>query len=670
MRLKRLAERGAGLNGFIFLTVIGLLVLGACDAFVLPYPANLNVPEILTYSVEDCPAGSGWVSRNSETTYKGRTIKGTTTSVGVAVESNFMQLTNGLNPTHTHATASGVSYTAGPTTMPTVRVDCDATLNTATNAAQSSTTIKGNSFTSTVASGEFYPSTYLTLCSYYAQEGAAQYYLPKGAVFFMGASMTSCPAGSQTLNDALGRLIVFASSTRTVSTTDPVVSLANTAGDNEGIGLHTHVHPTSVSLGVKTSTSLLATKSPTTCSASTGLFPMATSSPTITMTKASDGAAASLGIPYVGLIPCVVTDDSGSEYSRPPRSLLFFHVNNDCADGWEDSTKRTDGPTLNPNAFQNLPGRVIFTKPATIAGNQYNGVKIGRAAPLNQAASNAPTPSNHDSHYHSFQGSVKLSALSCGGSNNCSTPNNIVTTDTGSTYSFNSGVDASDLIPFIALRGCSPIVTSRPTLSPTDRPSNSPSVAPSKSPTTARPSKAPSVSPTTPKPTKKPSQSPTTARPSTSPTQSPSPEPTTSEPSGVPSSTSDAPTASPTSLPSAAPSSMPTTSEPTLSPSKFDLSICQSNSSLSAVQCQTMVLSQCSAQGIAMKYAGLGCKDKFGKSLKDGGCQCSGYCNYKCSQACIADAQCRWATVKGKKFCMPKNKKAPVKTVLKCPKTA
>jgi len=44
-----------------------------------------------------------------------------------------------------------------------------------------------------------------------------------------------------------------------------------------------------------------------------------------------------------------------------------------------------------------------------------------------------------------------------------------------------------------------------------------------------------------------------------------------------------------------------------------------------------------------MKFAGKGCKLQHIREF-DGGCQCLGYCGYKCITQCLKDPQCTWAS--------------------------
>jgi hypothetical protein len=52
---------------------------------------------------------------------------------------------------------------------------------------------------------------------------------------------------------------------------------------------------------------------------------------------------------------------------------------------------------------------------------------------------------------------------------------------------------------------------------------------------------------------------------------------------------------------------------------------------------------------VLMKWTGPGCRGRNGKLLQDGGCQCDGYCGYKCKAACNSDPynMCAWNATRG-----------------------
>jgi len=55
------------------------------------------------------------------------------------------------------------------------------------------------------------------------------------------------------------------------------------------------------------------------------------------------------------------------------------------------------------------------------------------------------------------------------------------------------------------------------------------------------------------------------------------------------------------------------------------------------------------SSGRDMKWTGPGCRDRRGRLLQDGGCQCLGYCGYKCKAACNRDPfnACAWNDERG-----------------------
>ena len=105
------------------------------------------------------------------------------------------------------------------------------------------------------------------------------------------------------------------------------------------------------------------------------------------------------------------------------------------------------------------------------------------------------------------------------------------------------------------------------------------------------------------------------------------------------------------------PTGAPTTSQtdaPTTSPTPFvtKSSVCVPQFKMDKNAC-TRRINTCKGQNIKMKWTGTGCKDKRGKKLGDGGCQCVGNCGYQCAKACRADRECKWE----KGACMTKGGK-------------
>ena len=118
----------------------------------------------------------------------------------------------------------------------------------------------------------------------------------------------------------------------------------------------------------------------------------------------------------------------------------------------------------------------------------------------------------------------------------------------------------------------------------------------------------------------------------------------TSAPSKSPSkSPSRSPSRTPTtSAPSKSPSRAPTTSSPSASPVVL---ACRPSHGMNKVTCEKKIKS-CKIQNVLMKWSGVGCRIK-GKAAGDGGCQCVGYCGYKCRAACNADKTCLWVPTLG-----------------------
>ena len=205
-----------------------------------------------------------------------------------------------------------------------------------------------------------------------------------------------------------------------------------------------------------------------------------------------------------------------------------------------------------------------------------------------------------------------------------------------------------------------------PSRSPSKRPSRSPSRTPSKTPSRSpskRPSRAPSRTPSkvpSRSPSKRPSKSPSRT-PSRAPSRTPSKRPSRSPsrvpsmmPSGPPSqkpskspskSPSSTPSSSPFIKPFAMPSLSPSTQAPTITVSPTtgtpSTSDCRPEFGASINQCSSLV-KVCRAQQILMKWSGKGCRGKKGVVLGDGGCQCVGYCGYRCKSACNRDKTCHW----------------------------
>lgn len=70
---------------------------------------------------------------------------------------------------------------------------------------------------------------------------------------------------------------------------------------------------------------------------------------------------------------------------------------------------------------------------------------------------------------------------------------------------------------------------------------------------------------------------------------------------------------------------------------------CRPQNSLTRDECMSRTR-RCGRLSIQMKWTGRGCRSETNKALGDGGCQCLGYCGYKCSEACNADKECFWNT--------------------------
>ena len=79
---------------------------------------------------------------------------------------------------------------------------------------------------------------------------------------------------------------------------------------------------------------------------------------------------------------------------------------------------------------------------------------------------------------------------------------------------------------------------------------------------------------------------------------------------------------------------------------------CLPGSNLTSQQC---TVRNASCNGSKLKWVTSGCTSKSGSPLNDGGCQCHGYCAYKCQAACNSDGECTWN--KKKKKCFVKAKK-------------
>lgn len=68
---------------------------------------------------------------------------------------------------------------------------------------------------------------------------------------------------------------------------------------------------------------------------------------------------------------------------------------------------------------------------------------------------------------------------------------------------------------------------------------------------------------------------------------------------------------------------------------------CRPQYTLKKAQCTSRIRT-CRRVGLPMKWTGRGCRDEADKPLGDGGCQCAGYCGYKCQDACDSDSECFW----------------------------
>jgi len=109
------------------------------------------------------------------------------------------------------------------------------------------------------------------------------------------------------------------------------------------------------------------------------------------------------------------------------------------------------------------------------------------------------------------------------------------------------------------------------------------------------------------------------------------------------------PTNAPTEGPSVPPTQHPVSQAPTASPVATS---CQARPHDSKKECAKLQ-KHCSAEGIQLKWGGKGCTINRKKQY-DAGCQCNGYCGYKCPRACNADSQCKWQTSQGKGQCYTK----------------
>ena len=107
------------------------------------------------------------------------------------------------------------------------------------------------------------------------------------------------------------------------------------------------------------------------------------------------------------------------------------------------------------------------------------------------------------------------------------------------------------------------------------------------------------------------------------------------------------PSAAPSMLPSQTPSNVPTQS-PSITPSTRAPTTdapsspigCRPEFGASINECLSRI-KVCRDQRVLMKWSGEGCRKK-GVALGDGGCQCTGYCGYRCKSACNRDKTCHW----------------------------
>lgn len=176
--------------------------------------------------------------------------------------------------------------------------------------------------------------------------------------------------------------------------------------------------------------------------------------------------------------------------------------------------------------------------------------------------------------------------------------------------------------------------TSLPTALPTFSPTNQPSLSPTSAPT--KPTKKPTAEPTS-KPTRLPTAVPTkkaTREPTTKPTKQPTVAPTKKP--------TREPTAKPTKQPTGEPTLKPTKAPVAQNPGEYDM--CKPNKATNKAAC-TRLIKTCNTGGIVMKWFGAGCTIN-GKKAQDGGCQCDGYCGFKCKSACNNSASklCVWDT--------------------------
>ena len=72
------------------------------------------------------------------------------------------------------------------------------------------------------------------------------------------------------------------------------------------------------------------------------------------------------------------------------------------------------------------------------------------------------------------------------------------------------------------------------------------------------------------------------------------------------------------------------------------MDVCKPKNGVNKATCKRQI-SSCAAEGIQVKWAGLGCRRKARpRVVGDGGCQCKGYCGYSCKKACNKDKECTW----------------------------
>jgi hypothetical protein len=91
--------------------------------------------------------------------------------------------------------------------------------------------------------------------------------------------------------------------------------------------------------------------------------------------------------------------------------------------------------------------------------------------------------------------------------------------------------------------------------------------------------------------------------------------------------------------------------------------LCAPSSAMDKPTCDRRV-SACTGRGLTLKWTGKGCRSKKGVAMGDGGCQCSGYCGYKCAGPCKRDSECYWDR-KGK-LCRVKATGLPGQPVTAC----